>query len=390
MSARSERSFKVLHVIGGVGPGGAETMMYRLILAAPHVLHEVICLGGRDWYSRGLEERGIRVTYLQMTNMISAIWGVFTLTRRARRSGADVIQGWMYRSNVLAAIAAWGSGIPVVWGIHNSSLEPIGLAGRIWVYVSGILAGVLPSFIINCSRRSADLHARLGFSRAVSQVIPNGYDPSVFSPESDAAKRIRHSLGVGEGEFLVGSIARWHVQKDIPTLLRAVRGAHEQGVPIRCLLIGHRLDRGNPDLLKLIAAERCEDIAIALGRRHDVADLARALDVHILASCGGEAFPNSVAETMLCGTPNIVTDVGDSGFMVGETGWVVVARQPEAITQAILSAFEERTRVPRRWRCLQEASRSRIAEHFSLRRMAEAYERVWRSVAKNRGALQVQ
>jgi hypothetical protein len=41
---------KVPYVIGGVGRGGAETLMYRLVTRASEVEHEVICLGGRGWW----------------------------------------------------------------------------------------------------------------------------------------------------------------------------------------------------------------------------------------------------------------------------------------------------------------------------------------------------
>jgi glycosyltransferase involved in cell wall biosynthesis len=106
------------------------------------------------------------------------------------------------------------------------------------------------------------------------------------------------------------------------------------------------------------------------------------MDVHLLASSGGEAFPNAVGETMLSGTPNIVTDVGDSALIVGDTGWVVPPSRPAAIATAIEHAWRERKERPVRWEERRLAARQRIIDNFTFDRMVAAYENVWREVLR--------
>jgi glycosyltransferase involved in cell wall biosynthesis len=385
MADPAGRPLRVVHVIGGLELGGAETLLYRL---ATHgiagVEQHVICLGKPDWYSSRLEQHGVTVHHLGMSSPLTAFADLGKLRRVLRESGADVVQTWMYVSNMLVALVSHR--VPVVWAIHNSSLEHIGLLSRFSVHAGGIAARWCADAVINCSQRSAELHGKLGYSAARNPVIHNGYDALDFHPDPKARVATRRGLGFEDASFVIASIARWHSQKDIPTLLRATRLAADRGVPLQCLLIGSGLDGSNPDLTAAIGESGCEELVHALGRRSDIADLARALDVHILASSGGEAFPNVVAETMLSATPNVVTDVGDSAFMVGDTGWVVPPRDAESLASSIAAAWTERSKEPEEWAKRRDRARARIAENFTFERMAEAYRDVWRDVARPRAA----
>jgi glycosyltransferase involved in cell wall biosynthesis len=377
----SRRPLRVLHVINSLALGGAETLLYRLATRKSANEHIVVSLGHPSWYSAEFERSGVPLYHLNMDNPVALPRGIRRLNRIMRETDADVVQCWMYRSNVFGGALAKAAGIPIVWGIHCSSLEPLKRSSRALARVGGLMARINPDFIINCSTRSAELHARIGYSGAPGAVIHNGYDPKVFYPDEDVRFGTRQALGIASTTFLVGGIARWHLQKDIPNLLAAVRRAHDAGVPLRCLLIGTGLASDNDRLLDAIAKAGCRDFVLPLGQRSDIADLARAIDLHVLASCGAEAFPNVVAETMLCGVPNAVTDVGDSALMVGNSGWVVQPRDPDALANAIISAWREWKETPAQWAKRRKLARREIAGRFSIERMAEAYEKVWNDVA---------
>lgn len=377
-----QRRLRVLHIIYGLGAGGAEALLYRLVTRPSEIEHEVVSLVAPDWYSSELEQKGIKLHHLCIHSSASALRALPRLWRIVRESRADAVQTWMYRSNVYGGLVARLQGKPVVWGIHTGSLRPLRFAARFWAYAGGVLARWVPNFVINCSSRSADIHLRLGYGRAPGAVIQNGYDADAFFPDSEARARTRESLAIEPDVFLVGTVARWHKQKDIPNLLRSVRRVRDAGVPIRCIMVGTGLDSSNDELVELIRQVGCEDVAMPLGRRSDVADLARALDLHVLASGGGEAFPNAVAETMLSGTPNAVTDVGDMAIMVGETGWVVPPEDSNRLAGAILDAFRERKEQPAEWESRRSLARQQIVDNFTFERMAEAYENAWERVVE--------
>lgn len=115
---------------------------------------------------------------------------------------------------------------------------------------------------------------------------------------------------------------------------------------------------GNQKLLPWLAEAGIRDRVLLLGQRNDISSVMNALDIHVLSS-SGEAFPNVLAEAMACETPCVTTDVGDAAEIVGDTGWVVLPRDPGRLAQAIEDALAERGD-PARWEARCTSSRARI------------------------------
>lgn len=372
---------RILHVIPGLTTGGAEAVLYRLVSScSSDISHEVICLEERAWYSDKLEAIGIRVHHLDWSRvgMRSAVVG---LHRLIRCSDADVVQAWMYRSNLFAGLLSRIAGKPVLWNIRCSTFHVYPLPTRLLAYGGGMLARWVPRHVINCSEASRRLHAGIGYDLAEGSVIPNGFDARVFHPDENARAATRASLGADAHSFLIGTIARWHPQKGIPNLLRALRLLKDRGVRVQLHMFGRGLDQQNAELSHLIDRNDCRDAVRLIGERTDVPDIARAVDLHVVSSIGGEGFPNAIAETMLSGTPNVATDVGDSAEIVGQTGWAVPPGDAEALAGAIEQAYREWADSPEGWNARRVAARERISSSFTLERMVEAYEKVWRETA---------
>src|SRR5262249_54118430 len=111
-----------------------------------------------------------------------------------------------------------------------------------------------------------------------------------------------------------------------------------------------------------------------LGHRDDVPRILAAFDVATLCSWYGEGFPNVVGEAMACEVPCIVTPIGDSAEIVGDTGIVVPPRDPEALR----SGWQQLIALtPESRRGLGVGARQRIAREYELNAIVRRYESLY-------------
>jgi len=368
----------VLHIISGLNDGGAEAVLYRLCQHGDPVRHHVISMGGEGKYGPLLDELGTRVDVLNMPRgrlTLRGLWRLFWLVRKSR---ADVVQTWMYHADLVGgAVARLAGKRRVFWGVHHTTLDAknSSRSALFAARLSARFSRVVPSKIICCAEKSAEVHAELGYDTKPMVVIPNGYDLARFKPDLKAGKRLRHELELDEDTPLLGFVARYDPQKDHANLVAAL-GVLRCALPgFHCVLVGTGLDEGNATLAALVEKEGLSSRVTLLGRRNDIPAVMSALDIHVMSSAFGEAFPNVLAEAMACGTPCVSTDVGDAATIIGDTGWVVPPRNPSALAEAIATAFASRSEPGWSARC--NAARARIEDCFSIERMVASYRAVW-------------
>jgi len=146
------------------------------------------------------------------------------------------------------------------------------------------------------------------------------------------------------------------------------------------LLVGSGTTNQEPGLRKLIAEHQLANRVLLLGDRADMPALTASLDIACSASAWGEGLSNAVGEAMACGVPCVVTDVGDSARLVGETGVIVPAKDSQALANALSRLIEAGPSGRRR---LGDAARLRIETEFSLDRVAQRYIEVYQEHITN-------
>lgn len=376
-------TMRVAFIITGLGTGGAETMLLRLLERLDRGRFEphVYSLTTRGDIGQRIAAMGIPVQALGMSAGLPSPWKFRRLVALLRALRPTLVHTWLYHADLLGGLAArWAGSAPVVWGLHNTNLDPqtTKWRTRAVVWLCARLSRRVPVRILSCSEVAAQVHVRRGYDAARMCVIPNGFDVTRFRPDADARIAVRAELGLTPDALLVGVIGRFDPQKNHLGFVQAASLLQCQLPQVHFLLAGAQVDAGNDVLVAAIAAQGLGDVMHLLGLRQDVARLMAALDVLALPS-RGEAFPMVVGEAMACGVPCVVTDVGDAALIVGDTGVVVAAGDMQGLAQktAALLGLDAQAYAQR-----SVAARARICERFEIGKIVAQYEELYEQLAR--------
>lgn len=356
-------------------PGGAERQLVALakgLRERGHDVHVVLFYSGGA-FDTDLEGAGVPLHFLGKKQRWDVGGFLVSLVATLRRLEPEVIYSFLDLPNALMGLLRSVVGRPrLVWSIRAAGME---MRNYDW------LSRVIPRLEVHLCRIAdvvvANSHAgaawaiRRGFLADRVRVIENGIDTQRFRFDAAGRERLRREWNVGADETVIGLVARFDPMKDHETFLRAAAHLAQERDGLRFVCVGG----GPQDYIRRMRA-LSESLGIArrvtwAGVQSDMAAVYSALDV-LTSSSSGEGFPNVVGEAMACGVPCVVTDVGDSARIVGDSGEVAPPRDVEALAQAMLGMLNRVEREPD----LAQRVRSRIEKEFSLVRMLERSEQI--------------
>jgi glycosyltransferase involved in cell wall biosynthesis len=337
--------------------------------------------------ARGLEERGHRVSVLQLYDASDfgadlraagidttslGLRGRLDMHRlmwrsvrwlRARRP--DIVHGFHVESNLLATLLARISpGTRAVWGIRVGSPAAVAKdeAAQLAVRLHTRLLRA-PDLVISNSETGARYALDGGAPAERVVVVRNGLDMSLFQRDAEGRVRVRAGWGVAPDETLVGSVARLEPRKGPDVFLRAAAAFSRERPRSRFVWIGDGEGELRRRMKALATGLGIGSQVIWAGWRADVASVHSALDLETLLSLYGEGTPNAVVEAIACGVPCVVSDVGDSPSVVDDARFVVSPSEPKRIATAWRDALEQWTPEA------AAAAKRRVESVFAVQRM---------------------
>jgi Glycosyl transferases group 1/Glycosyltransferase Family 4 len=360
LASKSTKSLMIFTT--GLQSGGAEALLVRFVAVARDCGWRVVVVSmQREGFNdAAISELGVEFVKLHFTSGLGDLARIREARRLVRRVKPDVIQGWMYKGNMLATLAAAGTGQRAFWGIFCTPGNAwAGLAARLF-YRALAWASRFSRGIVYNGQRARDEHERDGFSPHGAWVFYNGVDLQRFRSDPALREAKRAELGLAPGRVAVIVPARVHPQKDWANLVEAARlrpevtfiaaGADTQTLPEL------------PNLMRL-------------GERTDMLGLYNAADLFALPSLFGEGTSVAMSEAMATGLPPIVTDVGDNAAIIGDAGVIVPISDPQQLAEAIGTLAADAGLRERLSARAESISRAKFDEQVTYRQLLDRYER---------------
>lgn len=371
---------RVTHVINGLGRGGAETALLRLIEDThTDIAHTVITLTAFDQLAQQMRDiRGTQVVQLGAERGSVSPGMVLKCRRRILEARPDIIHCWLRQSCVVGTICARVGSlrhIPIIWGVrNNTNRTTMQWSDRVAYHVGRWLSPYCDAIVANSLRALKEMGAA-GYRPRSQLVILNGVDLPDQSSIALLRAQTRDRLGIDRKSPVITFVGRLGMVKGPDVLVRTIDEVVIRLPDAKILRVGRPTMKEERSSWS-DAIEASTSIRF-LGELTDVLPVLAASDVLIMPS-HSEGCPNIVLEAMAAGLPVASTDVGDVRLIMGPCGEVVPAGDWQGLADAVCRLATLSSAVRQRQASL---SRARIVDGYLRKNVAGKYRQLYRQLS---------
>lgn len=366
---------RVLYLVDTLHVGGTETQVVHVAVRLRSRGHEVVvgCLRGEGTLLEVLKRGNVPIVEFRKGKTLLSLNGAYQLLRLAffiRRGRFQAVHAHDLWSNLLGVPAAWLARTPIIVSSRRY------LADLDWYTplrntVMRIIYRLSTHITVN-SRSVRDLLAkRDGLPLGKIRVLHNAVDVDRFA----TARRDREHLfpGTNVQSKLIAVVANMYSRVKGHTFLISAASSVCQDFPeATFVLIGDGKERAS--LEEQVRQAGLEKKVLFLGSRRDVPELLACCDLFVLPS-EAEALPNALLEAMAAGLPVVATSVGGIPEIIadGVNGVLVPARNPRALSEAILRILQNPHFAKELSRAAQETARTQFGFDRLLAELEQLY-----------------
>jgi glycosyltransferase involved in cell wall biosynthesis len=322
-----------------------------------------------------LEKRGALVHCLHAKGNWDIFFRMPELRQLVRREKIDLIHAHLPMAGVIARLAALPLGVPVVYTEHNLMERYHPVTRFLNRYTFGMQkAAIAVSEDVEASiRKQVPRAQRL-------RTITNGIDVAAFARQPEAAAKLRGVLGIAPDALVIGFVAVFREQKQLPVWLEVAKRVSSNFPDARFLLVGDGPLR--PEVDRLIEQLDLKERVILPGLvQEDIPVWFSVMDIFFMSS-RFEGLPLALLEAMAASCAVVATQVGGVPEVVaaGISGTLVDYRDKEAMQKSLEDYLKDRAKREAH----AKAAAQRVAQSFSIARMTQELEAVYLEVLEGK------
>ncbi|HYE26165.1 MAG TPA: glycosyltransferase family 1 protein [Clostridia bacterium] len=340
---------RVLHVLGGLNRGGAETWLVQVMRSIDRSQYQfdfLVHSSEEGAYDNEVRELGGRI--LPCLGYRNPMLYARNFLRVLRTHGPfDVVHSHVHHFSGLVMLLAKLGGVPCrIIHSHTAHVEPRApLARSMYLRLMKQMAWKFSTCGIAVSSKAAGSLFPPAWQRDGKwTLLPIGIDLEPFSRPVDA-ESIRASLGIPSDAFVVGHVGRFVEAKNHRFLIRVAAELVAAEPKSVLLLVGDGPLR--PEIEELVLKNGLTRHVVFTGNRADVPALMMgAMDVFVLPSLY-EGFSLAVLEAQAAGLPVVASaEVPADVFVGGSVAVLPLAESPAKWSEVVRQACGNRESNP--------------------------------------------
>ena len=378
---------KIIHIINSLKKSGAEGNLHRLVKFHKKKYQKkidiiVLTLIDNGFYETDLRKNGIKVFSLGITkknNYIELIKKLLKFRKFIKREKPDIVQSWMYHSNFLSLFIPRIHSHKIFWNIRHSVLN-LKMSKKTTILVSiccALFSRYFPKKIIYCSEKSIKFHQNKHFYNPKKTIlIDNGFDEKTFFSSRNERLTFRKQYNLKKTDIVLGFAGRYTREKNISSLLLGFSKIIKNNKNVYLCMVGKNINILNKELMLYLNNYNIKKKVHLLNEQENLINFYNGIDLLLLTS-HTESFPNVVAESMLCSTPVLSSDVGCSKKIIDNFGFIMKDNNYKTIFHNLKKSINFFKNKKKEWKTLKIKSQLKIKKDYSIEKMANSYFKTW-------------
>lgn len=307
------KPLRVLHVVGGMNRGGAETMimnLYRKIDRNKIQFDFLYMKPGEHHYDQEIRALGGRILRINPPRKVGAIRHIWEIVSTIRKNGPFVAvhTHTLFHSGIVL-LAAFLAGVNKRI-CHSHSTSNVGahkFLRKVYFFIMKLMIKIFATDMIACGRDAGIyLFGKRALESGKVVIFPNAIDLKKYEIlTDDDALRLRKLLDLPEEAIIIGHVGRFAEPKNHKFFVPLIEYVKTNSLNVCLVLVGDGKLRSS--IQKLVEEKGLNEYIKFLGVREDIPELMNMFDVFVMPSLY-EGLPVTLVEAQAAGTPCVVSD----------------------------------------------------------------------------------